>query len=251
MQEGTKDWISEHAEGFTDDVISALTESGATEESTPLAELLRAMRSTAPSGEGWADKAAGLTEPFADVGDFLHEQSGTWDEIRSLFHNVSVPSLTGLDSSSPPSASGSSAGGDDWGARTLVLLGLGVFLLLVWKWAGKTGGRPDREPSEEWRLGNWPVSPENVLTREDLIRAFEYLALLRLGPEAGTHHHRDLADRLAEREGGDPARSRQAADLLAWLYEQARYAPADGPLSSEEIVEARHALRFLAGVTAA
>jgi hypothetical protein len=102
----------------------------------------------------------------------------------------------------------------------------------------------------EWRLGPWPVSPGNVSTRQDVIRAFEYLALLCFGPAAGACHHRELADRLALQDSGNPAR-RQAAEMLAWLYEQARYAPAGEALSPEHLSDARHALCLLAGVTAA
>ena len=106
-----------------------------------------------------------------------------------------------------------------------------------------------RDDLGAWRLGPWPVSPSAVSTRRNLVRAFEHLALLCLEPDACTCHHRRLADRLAAQDESKPAR-RQAAELLGWLYEQARYAPADASLSPDELVEARHALCFLAGVTA-
>jgi hypothetical protein len=93
------------------------------------------------------------------------------------------------------------------------------------------------------------VSPQSVSTRQDVVRAFEYLALLCLGLSAAACHHRELAERLAQQDSGNPKR-RQAAEMLAWLYEQARYAPDAEALSQEELTDARHALCCLAGVTA-
>jgi hypothetical protein len=85
-----------------------------------------------------------------------------------------------------------------------------------------------------------------VASRADLVRTFEYLSLLRLGLPARAWNHREIAARL----GGDESQ-RRAAGLLADLYEQARYAPADEPLSPEALAEFRRDLGFLAGMTAA
>jgi hypothetical protein len=143
----------------------------------------------------------------------------------------------------------SAPGGDNWAPALLSLLLLSMIVALLCTRGLASKSRLGSGEGDEWRLGSWPVSPGEVSTRQDVIRAFEYLALLCLGPTAGACHHRDLADRLAEQDSDNPAR-RQAADLLAWLYEQARYAPAGETLSPEHISDARHALRLLAGVTA-
>jgi hypothetical protein len=86
-----------------------------------------------------------------------------------------------------------------------------------------------------------------VATRQDLIRAFEYLSLLRLGPAARTWNHRAIAERL----GAAEAERRRVAGRLATLYEQARYAPAGDPLPEGAFQEARRELGFLAGAATA
>jgi hypothetical protein len=125
-----------------------------------------------------------------------------------------------------------------------------VIVLVLWKKGFGSNGQAGSGADGEWRLGTWPVRPDAVSTRQDVIRAFEYLALLCLGPAAAVCHHRQLAERLAEQDSINPSR-RQAAEMLAWLYEQARYAPADETLSQEQLSDARHALSSLAGVTTA
>lgn len=103
--------------------------------------------------------------------------------------------------------------------------------------------------------GAWPVAPAHVTTRGDLVRAFEYLALLILGPAARACHHHDLANRLSQQGEVLVPERREAAERLAALYEQARYAPeqahADVPLPEGEQAIARQALCLLAGVTPA
>jgi hypothetical protein len=97
------------------------------------------------------------------------------------------------------------------------------------------------------RLGPWPVHPGRVATRDDIVKAFEYLALLLLGPAARNWNHLQIAVRLA----GPQARHQTAADQLAGVYEQARYTPADEPLTDAALASARRDLCQLAGVTSA
>jgi hypothetical protein len=128
-------------------------------------------------------------------------------------------------------------------ALWLMVVGGAGFLL--WRFKGGQRGK-DRSG---WRPGPWPVSPTAVATRRDLVRAFEHLALLCLGRAAYHYHHLELAERLGALSGGPQCR--QAAAELASLYEQARYAPEEGPLSNDEVTAARRDLCFLAGVAAA
>jgi hypothetical protein len=124
---------------------------------------------------------------------------------------------------------------------------IGVLLVLVWKgrsWINQSRGKRARS----WRPGPWPVRPNQVQTRGELVRAFEYLAFLLLGLAARPRNHIDLADRLA---GQDTAQRRAAADRLARLYERARYAPESDTLPDAELLTARQDLAFLAGVAAA
>ena len=93
-------------------------------------------------------------------------------------------------------------------------------------------------------LGPWPVPPDQVATSEQLIAAFEYLALLRLGMEARTWNHRVIAAQL----GQDQADRFLAASQLAGIYEAVRYAPEQKSLSNEDLAAARRHLCLLAGV---
>jgi hypothetical protein len=95
-------------------------------------------------------------------------------------------------------------------------------------------------------LGPWPVEPSAVGTREDLIRAFEYLALLRLGLTVKSWNHLAIAAGLGD--SPDPLR-RNAALSLTDAYEHARYAPLEQALPLEVIAEARRHLCLLAGVS--
>jgi hypothetical protein len=251
MQDASEKWLSEHMEDLSDDMVHTLTEMGADNAGTPLAELLRAMKQADLPTGGLVEPAAELSRHFPNVGEFLNEQHGNWDEMFSLFREVpgaSLPALGGgpsmpaLSSTAPASGGGSGA--------SLTLLTFGVFVLLLWKMGGWSWLRKDRGDAGDWRPGAWPVAPDAVATRQDLVRAFEHLALLCLGRSASPCHHRELAGRLIEQDAGDPTR-RQAVEVLAWLYEQARYAPAEESLSQAELSDARHALRYLAGVTTA
>jgi hypothetical protein len=94
----------------------------------------------------------------------------------------------------------------------------------------------------------WPVDPGRVKSREDLIRAFEHLALANLGVNAKSWNHLAIAAGLGK--SADPLR-RNAALSLTDTYEQARYAPVEEPLPGELIAEARHHLSVLAGVKGA
>jgi hypothetical protein len=250
LSEKISDWIGKNMDGLGGDLVGALAELGINDEGGPLADILRSVKEPDFLGEGFLEEAAGLSSYLPDVSELIHEQRGAWDDMRSLFRGTHAPSLPGLGGNpSLPSLPGTSTADGDWSAGSFALLGLGVLVLLVGKMAVGARAKTTPDRADEWRLGSWPVQPAAVSTRQELIRAFEYLALLCLGPAAITWHHRELASRLAEQERGDPARRRHAAELLAWLYEQARYAPSSASLSPEELSEARHALCFLAGVT--
>jgi hypothetical protein len=253
MQAKSADWIKDHADDLGNDLADAIYDFAGTNEGAPLADVLRTLKTPDFSGGGLAEPASNLANHLPDVGAFLHKQRGIWDEMGSIFRHARDASMSrvggGPRMSSLPSAP--SARGDDRGNGAFMLLSLAVLLLLFWKLGGWSKLQTGRAANGAWQLGPWPVRPGAVSTRQDLVRAFEYLALLSLGRDASTCHHRELAARLAGRDDMDDARRRQAADLLAWLYEQARYAPAEESLSAEEMTEARHALCFLAGVPAA
>lgn len=147
---------------------------------------------------------------------------------------------------SPRGLDGASAGRLGAGVLVVLLLaGVGVVAWLVLtgrRWVRGEGGRP-------WRLGPWPVTPASVQTRGDVVKAFEYLAMLLLGRRAVPANHLEIAGQLA---GNDlTGQRRMAASELADLYEHARYAPPDEQLSPDEMASARRDLSLLAGSTAA
>lgn len=265
MQEESTKWLMENFDEVGGSMLDALTQVDGSVDSAPLAELLRAIRQPDFAGMDLSknplvtrESIGALTNSLSGVGDFLMRQDGVWNELRFFLRDMPAPSLPHLGgpSVSVPAASAPSEEGWVPALFSLLMLGTIVFLLCKKGFGAKLSAGSGA--GAEWRLGSWPVSPSAVSTRQDVIRAFEYLALLCLGTPAAACHHRELGQRLAEappyppRSGGDmggPGR-RQAAEMLAWLYEQARYAPAGETLSHEQISDARHALCLLAGVTA-
>jgi hypothetical protein len=161
----------------------------------------------------------------------------------------------GGGSSPPPRPSGGSSGGgwgSGWGSGggiggawvpfvILFLVVLGVVVWLKVKGLGEGRGAPALAAAGP---GGWPIDPRAINTREDVVKAFEYLSVLVCGPAARNWTHGAIADALAElaRTGGE------RAVLLARLYELARYAPLDEPLTRAEVVEARALVCLIAGV---
>lgn len=137
------------------------------------------------------------------------------------------------------------SGGD---ASALLWLAVGgvLLLLLVKLFRSYRPGLADQLGQRLWAR-RWTVTPDAVRTREDLIQAFEHLSLSRFGIESQSWNHREIAAGLAD----NAADRRSDADLLADLYEQARYAPADEPLSDHDLANARRALHHLAGASSA
>lgn len=174
--------------------------------------------------------------------------------------NVSMPrvnwgsgsswSLGRMPSIGTPAVSGSPAAGDLW--KVLLWLGAaGLVVLIGWRvlsWRKDAAGRASGPGV--WRLGPWPIHPTAIRTREDLVRAFEYLSVLLLGPKARSWNHRDIAAQLGTDLRASEAR-RRAADHLAEVYERSRYAPLTDPLPDADLAAARHDLCLLAGVAVA
>jgi hypothetical protein len=131
-----------------------------------------------------------------------------------------------------------------------IVLGL-IVMLVLWRFLGMRRSGPAQAQAVVWQLGPWPVNPATVATREDLIRAFEYLSLLLLGPSARACNHLEIAAKLGEQESDALGQRRFAANHLASVYEQARYAPALEELPDDQLSDARRDLCLLAGVAAA
>lgn len=144
--------------------------------------------------------------------------------------------------------SGDGFGGLNFGGSwtPVILIGLILFGVLLWFWLKNVRfSSDDRVVLESGCLGPWPVDPRAINTREDVVKAFEYLSVLICGPSARTWTHGTIAGALADLATTHGER----AVLLARLYELARYAPLDEPLTQDELIEARQLVCALAGVS--
>jgi hypothetical protein len=178
---------------------------------------------------------------------------GTLGRIQSLPRpNLQrfTPSLPGIGNISTPNVPAPELPtfGPPWGGSLpavgslaiwillLVLLLLAAWQLMRWR-RGSAGLANDRV-----RLGSWPVRPESVATRSELVQAFNYLALLTLGPQVQSWNHHAIERSWREKA---PACA-QMGSALALLYEQARYTEGVEALTDSQRDQARASLRQLA-----
>jgi hypothetical protein len=154
-------------------------------------------------------------------------------------------------SSSPrirtPSSGGGGLGNFGFGGSWFPVVVLGIVALAVLAWIVLKNLRTSA-PEVAYvahGLGPWPVDPRLINSREDVVKAFEYLSVLICGESARTWTHSAIADALADLA----ATHGETAVMLARLYELARYAPLDEPLTNEELMEARELVCGLAGVS--
>ncbi|HEV3203005.1 MAG TPA: hypothetical protein VGY77_01420 [Gemmataceae bacterium] len=208
-------------------------------------------------GDSWGDNLAQM------VGPILPKSEIWMEKILPQIRDIPLPSFGGLrlpEIKAPPLPSMEmpvlgvpDISSPKTGMGLLLVPVLVIFAVVVWKVMQKInrhkagGEKLPRRQSLESLLGPWSVSPSALRTKEDLIRAFEYLSLMKLGPEARSWNHREIAREL----GGIHEERRRAAGHLAGLYEQARYAPDVGPIPTDAMQIARHELAFLAGGTGA
>lgn len=127
----------------------------------------------------------------------------------------------------------------------LVLLAALALLVGYWLWHRRRSRWPVASvASTPTAAGTRPVDPQDIQTRADVVRAFEYWSVRLCGPAARNWTHATIAGALVELARVNAA----AAHRLARLYELARYAPADEPLTPAELAEARLRVGELAGV---
>ncbi len=116
-----------------------------------------------------------------------------------------------------------------------------LFVLVAWqmfRWHRRAVARDD----DRAVLGPWPIRPEAVSTRAELVQAFDYLALRTLGLRVKCWNHQAVAQRWSERV---PMCASSAASL-ALLYEQARYTEGAEQLSEPQRESARRSFHQLA-----
>jgi hypothetical protein len=218
-----------------------------------------------PDGQGWRDTLRdlanrGLANPriSPDLAEKVRGLSRYLPRLDALKGTTRLPDPHLPTLPRPPAVTvpswSASVGmprlGRGEGAGPLVLLVLfGIVAVVLSRFALRHLRERLAAASGE-KLGPWPVRPQAVTTSEQLVRAFEYLAVLSLGMSARPRHHLELADDLARLPDLDPLRRTEAVRFLVGLYEQARYAPEGLPLPEELLPRIRRELSYLAGVPA-
>jgi hypothetical protein len=247
MEEKSTTWFKEHVNDWAKDMGDWAD--------SPLGNsvrnaLRRAGQHGSPEGLSFdlSDKTRGLANTLGKFGQYLPTERLRSIDLAGRLRGLSLPSLPAGGMRAPSLASVPRAAGG--GVVQGLLWALVLLTLCGVLWKSLRWYREQSANGDGWKLGPWPVRPDAVSTRDELVSAFEYLALLCLGPVALACNHLDLAARLGSREGADDEQ-RRAAEHLARLYEQARYAPGLGPLPPEELAGARRNLCLLAGVAVA
>lgn len=219
------------------------------EQGNSLWDLLRKGESESLSFGNFMEGSEGsFRMPSFDFPSFRLGQFGSSPRISSPSSSNSNSGSGNLWRSRSSSSGGSSGLGNfSFGGAWFPVIVLGVVILGILVWVLL---KNMRKPTPEFAfvadgLGPWPVDPRRINTREDVVKAFEYLSVLICGPSARNWTHGTIADSLAELA----ATQGETAAMLARLYELARYAPLDEPLSREELTDARELVCDLAGVT--
>jgi hypothetical protein len=172
--------------------------------------------------------------------------AGVLQNVRESVPDV-AESMSGM-LSRIPTGSASRGGFEEGITRVAWVLFAATMAIIGWNLMTRRRGAGDR-PGDGEVLGPWPVAPSAVASRDDLVRAFEYLALLRLGAVGRTSNHLAVASLLNEAESDHSRRA--AAGELARLYERARYQPQPAALADADLAAARRDLALLAGVGSA
>ena len=175
---------------------------------------------TAPQATGrpGADGSdSGLQSISRSAGNFLNDLTST-------------PASASGPSSSTPVSINETVTENIFGLLTLLLL-VGVVALYAWK-----SGLFATPVGESVRVV--PVRADEIQTREDVVNAFHKMALQPSRPAQQWWTHRKVADQLFQ----DRPEHVHAVEVLAELYEQARYLPAESAFSQEQIQSARRAL---------
>jgi hypothetical protein len=223
------------------DIAESLADSGLADSPAFRRMIMNLDRVKAPEAPGigrWNGRLDQFEDRFIRLGNRLPNLS-----LRKLDFSRRDPGGRVIPPSADPTAATGSAS-----QTVFVMLAAAAVGLLAWGLLRRQGLLVlRRADGSGWRLGPWPVRPEAVRTRDELVRAFEYLALLLLGPAARSRNHREIAAGLGEHSMAHEA----AAERLAGLYEQARYAPPHDPLPDADLAAARADLCLLAGVAAA
>lgn len=182
-----------------------------------------------------------------------------WKNMTSNWNKPSVqpPNMNPGNGWSPPQYSGGGfnsggfSGGDLGSGAIPIVIIVAVIVVaiagfMIWRYWPQIQAKLGNQPKPIAGLGPWTIDPRQVVDRETLVRAFEYLSVLICGDGARVWNHQTIADAFRENVPG----AAPFADPLARLYALARYSPANEAISPQDIAEARGYLCRLAGVQA-
>jgi hypothetical protein len=188
----------------------------------------------APDGVAWK---------FAE-GTLENLRNAPRPRIDRLGRDITVPGLGRLPIPDLGPPGGVDMNTPSWtsiGTAATWILAVLILLLVL----GRLVRWPKRKtiaPSERPALGPWPVRPELVATRAELVQAFDYLALWTLGLRVQSWNHHAVASLWRDQA---PACADPALDL-ARMYEKARYTNSAELLPDSERDRARQSLLQLA-----
>jgi hypothetical protein len=223
---------SEAVHNMVRDLSKLMTEGGKSEK---LFSWLPDWKADPQAMGSWAERNLGFLKdvklPDLKTGGFKMPSVG----------GGSRPSFGGGGSSSGGGGfSGGGGSSGSWiGLVIIVLLGAaGVAVAMVL--ARRDAARKAMQ-ARPGGLGPWPVDPALISSRAELVKAFDYLSLVKCGEVARVWNHRTIAGEM----GAPGLPQREAAGTLASFYEHARYAPLDEDLTDAEYAEARRRFRVL------
>jgi hypothetical protein len=199
-------------------------------------DLAGALRNAQPGAEGLDTQLSRWQERWESLRDWLPKDLPNVD-LQGIASDIHLPSLD-FDASSPLRSAAPVLGTI---ADILPAVAIVVAVLVALAVVRTMRARRSEAQALVAVIGPWPVAPSRVESRDQLIRAFDYLAQLRLGPRAKSWHHRAVAERLPRNSD-----EQEPAEKLANLYEWARYSPERAEPSSAALAAAREQLSQLA-----
>jgi hypothetical protein len=253
--EGGDSWFDRQWNRLTSSVVDRLSDP---ENAGAFESALRSLGGIKPGVDGvdefnlgglWknvsADAASWVTSRWQWPGKLADSSGRLYRDVRISLPEIggSIDSVLARIPSTPSAAPDTSSVSTIAGIVGLLALALAGWKIIERRTAGKKSG------TVGFNLGPWPVKPNAIATRDDFIRAFEYLAALKLGAEGRTSNHRAVATRLSDLSPDGSHRA--AARDLARLYERARYEPQPRELDEATLAAARQDLTLLSGGVAA
>ncbi|HEV3237924.1 MAG TPA: hypothetical protein VGZ25_13110 [Gemmataceae bacterium] len=201
-------------------------------------------------GNSWWEKRLGMNADMLDrLGQRLNPEQWASKLGGIIPPGMRMPSISlgGLQGtySNVAQASSQAAQSDKNFSLILILAFVGIAFLVIWRGLAQRNEHAARHA--RFNLGPWPVTPGQVRSGAELIKAFEYLSLLFLGRAARTLNHHEIAKHLGQTKEIAGFEQLQATEALAALYEQARYAPWGAALPESDLSMARRHLSLLAG----